>query len=777
MGARLCRRRRAAQKAEKAEKISIAEEKKLMSAKNETLQQDITFMSKVNLFKRLPKDLHPLLVANVLTTNYRSGQTVVKQGDDGDELFIIRSGEVTVQVSKDGKAPKKVASLKAGDYFGERAVIYNEPRGATIVAANAVMAYRLTREKFHELNLEEHVKFAQRKVSGDGAAAIEAKPPAEKTESERRMILAALMANSNLNATVTLEELQAEALSDLMWKQTFEPQQVVITQGNMADYFYIVQDGCFTTQQQKPGAELAQVDQLKPGDCFGELPLLQLRPHQHSVVAKERSCAWVIDRWQFKEILFKVPDSKLMEYISYLDRVSILDALSGEEKTSTAQALTEMSFNKGDVILQQGETGDSFYILFDGEVTVLINGKVVARLEASVEEHTAHHFGEKALISSQPRAATVQVASSQAKVLALDRIAFNALLGSLEDILRAQEDGRSRQTRVNRGLTLKPFQKIFRKDLMGVGLLGVGEFGAVELVAHRRADETFAMKSMSKALLVQKGKQNVALNEKHVLMYVLSPFIVQLFEAYSDSSTLYLLFEAALGGDLHGLYCRKRLYGSERHAAFYTAGSALALHYLHQRRILYRDLRPENILLTQDGNIKLCDFGLAKFVAERTFTNCGIPDYYAPEMVLATGHGLELDWWCFGILLFELMSGKPPFESSNPMQIYVSILHGISKVAMPEGNTRAAGDLIKLLLKKEPLDRLPVKEGFGKLKEQRWFSEISWNSLSELQMDTPYKPNIRHKRDLANFHPRSELVVQPPEYEDDGTGWDANYPT
>ncbi|CAE7946121.1 for, partial [Symbiodinium sp. KB8] len=600
----------------------------------------------------------------------------------------------------------------------------------------------------------------------DGAAAIEAKPPAEKTESERRMILAALMANSNLNATVTLEELQAEALSDLMWKQTFEPQQVVITQGNMADYFYIVQDGCFTTQQQKPGAELAQVDQLKPGDCFGELPLLQLRPHQHSVVAKERSCAWVIDRWQFKEILFKVPDSKLMEYISYLDRVSILDALSGEEKTSTAQALTEMSFNKGDVILQQGETGDSFYILFDGEVTVLINGKVVARLEASVE------------------------------VLALDRIAFNALLGSLEDILRAQEDGRSRQTRVNRGLTLKPFQKIFRKDLMGVGLLGVGEFGAVELVAHRRADETFAMKSMSKALLVQKGKQNVALNEKHVLMYVLSPFIVQLFEqdrrvGFSGRTIGHLesgddedpairalrTKEAALGGDLHGLYCRKRLYGSERHAAFYTAGSALALHYLHQRRILYRDLRPENILLTQDGNIKLCDFGLAKFVAERTFTNCGIPDYYAPEMVLATGHGLELDWWCFGILLFELMSGKPPFESSNPMQIYVSILHGISKVAMPEGNTRAAGDLIKLLLKKEPLDRLPVKEGFGKLKEQRWFSEISWNSLSELQMDTPYKPNIRHKRDLANFHPRSELVVQPPEYEDDGTGWDANYPT
>ncbi|CAJ1367350.1 unnamed protein product [Effrenium voratum] len=608
--------------------------------------------------------------------------SVIKQGDPGSELFLIRSGEVTVLVSKDdGRAPKRVASLKAGDYFGERSVVFDEVRGATIVAATAVCLLSLNREKFAELRLEDYVKFADRKT---GVATIEAKPPSEKTESERQLMLSALQESSTLGGkSGSLLESQAEALVDLMWKQTVEARQAVITQGNMADYFYIIQAGSFALQEGGIPKEV-----LKPGDCFGELPLLQLRPHQHSVAAKDRSTVWVIDRWQFKNILFKVPEHKVFEYIGYLDRVQILDALSLDEKTFTAQALTEMTFEEGDVILKQGETGDTFYILFDGEVTVLINGNQVARLQASTEELTAHHFGEKALLSSQPRAATVQVTSPQAKVLALDRIAFNQLLGSLEEIIQAQEDGRTRATKNLKGVTAKPFQKIFRKDLVGVGLLGVGQFGAVELVAHKYAEETFAMKSCSKGLLVKTKKKDVVLNEKMALSYVLSPFIIQLFEkTYSDDQTLYLLLEAALGGDLHGLFCRKKLYGSERHVVFYTAGATLALDYLHK---------------------------------------------------------------------FELMAGQPPFESPNPMQIFARILQGLRKA------------------RKEPADRLPVRLGIAKLKDHRFFHDMNWSLLADLKFEAPYKPNVRSKRDLANFHPGNTLPV-PAEYEDDSTFWDKDF--
>ncbi|CAK8995655.1 unnamed protein product [Durusdinium trenchii] len=764
---RCCKRRKTARgsTAEGTKIESLAQEKKRMIEKNIALQEDVIFISQVNLFKRVPKEMHPLLVTSLTSTQFKSGQSVVKQGDQGTELFIIRSGEVTVLVSKDGKAPKRVASLKAGDYFGERAVMFDEPRGATVVAATAATAFSMTKEKFTELNLEDYVKFAQRRTSGP--AAIEAKLPSEKTEADRQMLMEALRKNPNLRQRSEIVEMHGEALIDLMWKQSVEARQVMISQGNMADYFYIIQDGKFAVQ-----SDSITKAALKPGDCFGELPLLQLRPHEHSVLALERSNVWVIDRWQFKNILFKVPEHKLMEYIAYLDRVSLLDALSLEEKTSTAQALTHMHFKMGDVIIQQGETGDSFYILFDGEVQVVINGNTVATLQASIQELTAHHFGEKALMSSQPRAATIRVSSTEAQVLALDRIAFNTLLGSLEEIIRAQEDGKSRQTKAVKGIAIKPFQKIFRKDLVGVGA-----FGAVELVAHRHGEETFAMKSMSKGLLLKAGQRTIAFNEKLILQYLLSPFIIQLFEAYRDEQTLYLLFEAVLGGDLHGLYSRKKLYGNDKHAAFYTASVSLALQYLHKRSIVYRDLHPENILVTNDGNIKLCDFALAKFVAQKTYTICGIQDYFAPEMVLATGHGFPLDWWTLGIFLFELMSGKPPFESSNPMEIYVRILKGLRKVPdLPEMG-RTPADLIKQILRNDPQERLPVRLGFQKLKEHRFFGGINWRLLVDLRFEAPYLPRIRGKRDLANFCPQAEDLPQAPDYEDDGTAWDKDFPT
>merc|ERR1740138_1000483 len=286
----------------------------------------------------------------------------------------------------------------------------------------------------------------------------------------------------------------------------------------------------------------------------------------------------------------------------------------------------------------------------------------------------------------------------------------------------------------------KARDKISRRDLVKIGLLGCGGFGAVELWEHRTTKDTYAMKGLSKGYIVKTGMQDSVMNEKNILMMTNSPFIIKLYECYNGSQTLYFLMEPALGGELYATYNRKGLHGSEKHAKFYSAGTIYAFEHLHERRVIYRDLKPENLLLTEPGRIKLTDMGLAKFVIGKTYTTCGTPDYFAPELIASTGHTNAVDWWTLGILTFELMSGHPPFESAYPMQIYSKVMKGISKVPFPPKCQGNVEELVKSLCKKDPSDRLPMKKGGAqKLKDHKWYSSFDWGAMEGGSLEAPYK--------------------------------------
>jgi cGMP-dependent protein kinase len=423
---------------------------------------------------------------------------------------------------------------------------------------------------------------------------------------------------------------------------------------------------------------------------------------------------------------------------------------------------------------------------------VIKDGKEVARLKADTKAGTAQFFGEKALLENEGRAATVMVVSETAKALALDRESFNLLLGPLSDIIKRNAGGNTsteRKSMVGAGGAKdgpgakkeggKPRgERIARKDLQRIGLLGCGGFGAVELWEHKHSGETYAMKGLSKGYIVKTGMQESVMNEKNILLMTNSTFIIRLFETYNGSQTLYFLLEPALGGELYATYNRKGFHGSEKHAKFYIAGTVFAFEHMHERRIIYRDLKPENLLLTDLGALKLTDMGLAKFVIGKTYTTCGTPDYFAPELIASTGHTNAVDWWTLGILVFELMSGHPPFESAYPMQIYSKVMKGIQKVPFPVKCQGPVGDLIKGLLKKEPSERLPMRPGGVKnLKEVKWYSDFQWKEMENNTLEAPYKPVVKSKKDIANFSARKEDMPKQLEYHDDGSGWDKDFAT
>merc|ERR1719162_2832597 len=390
------------------------------------------------------------------------------------------------------------------------------------------------------------------------------------------------------------------------------------------------------------------------------------------------------------------------------------------------------------------------------------DGAEMAKLNASPARQTAQFFGERALMNSEPRAATVQVTSATAKALALDRDSFDMLLGPLEDVIKRAKDapvvvgGKKKKGHDNPN-DAAGREKILRKDLNKIGLLGCGGFGAVELWEHKKTGETYAMKGLSKGYIVKTGMQDSVMNEKNILMMTNSPFIIKLYECYNGSQTLYFLMEAALGGELYATYNKKGFHGSEKHAKYYIAGTVFAFQHMHERRIIYRDLKPENLLLNEFGHTKLTDMGLAKFVIGKTYTTCGTPDYFAPELIASTGHTNAVDWWMLGILTFELMSGHPPFESAYPMQIYSKVMKGISKVPFPQKCQGNVGDLIKALLKKEPSERLPIRPGgVQNIRNQKWYSGFDWEAHGNGTMDPPYKPVVKNPKDMANFSARKE---------------------
>eukprot|EP01084_Bolivina_argentea_P250830 420440_1 len=214
-------------------------------------------------------------------------------------------------------------------------------------------------------------------------------------------------------------------------------------------------------------------------------------------------------------------------------------------------------------------------------------------------------------------------------------------------------------------------------------------------------------------------------------------FIVAFHRTYKDLSAVYFVLEACLGGDLFTIL-RKRRYLDKPSAQFFSACVVEAFVYMHSKDIIYRHLKPENLLLDNKGYLKLCDFKFAKEVSatDKTFTLCGTADYLAPEILSGKGHGRAVDWWTLGVLIYEMLSGFPPFFDDEPMQTCRKIIRG--RLKFPRFFTSEGTDLIRGLLINKPWRRLGMlKGGAQNIKKHPWFYGFNWNKLCEGTLTAP----------------------------------------
>jgi len=520
---------------------------------------------------------------------------------------------------------------------------------------------------------------------------------------------------------------------------------------------------------------------------FGEMALLYSCPRPATVQAATNSVVWVVDRQSFRDALRQCCLDKVHEYNECLDKVEIFSSLYKEEKEALSEALVEMYFTKGQAVLQSQSRFSALYILYDGEVSVSKDGGPEETLKASPAAHTFHVLGAQSLLDAEAQGPTVLVTSASAKILSLDRDSFTHLLGPLQDIMNGKHQG----IHATLESSSKCGGRIMRKDLRNVGMLGCGGFGMVTLVEHTPTMKSYALKAVSKGYIVDQCMESSVINEKTILTVCDSPFIINLHECYSGKQFLYFLLDVALGGELYALYMHHDLAGDEACAMFYSGSITYALEYLHERHIIYRDLKMENVLLTAEGRLKLTDMGLSKFVLGKTYSTCGTPDYFSPEMIHAVGHTNATDWWAVGIIIFEMMAGYAPFEDDSPWDTYDRILEGISAVQFPPECEGTVGDLICNLLEQEPELRLPMRPGGTQnIKDHPWYASLAfsstaqsgnasfdWAALRNETLAAPFKPDVQNPFDLSNFDDCDfELPIQIP-YVEDSSGWDKDFAT
>uniref|UniRef100_A0A8C1XGU0 Protein kinase C n=1 Tax=Cyprinus carpio TaxID=7962 RepID=A0A8C1XGU0_CYPCA len=280
-------------------------------------------------------------------------------------------------------------------------------------------------------------------------------------------------------------------------------------------------------------------------------------------------------------------------------------------------------------------------------------------------------------------------------------------------------------------------------------MLGKGSFGKVFLAELKGTGQFFAVKALKKDVVLMDDDVECTMVERRVLSLAWEhPFLTHLYCTFQTKENLFFVMEYLNGGDLmfHIQTCHR--FDLPR-STFYAAEIVCGLQFLHSKGIVYRDLKLDNILLDIDGHIKIADFGMCKenmFGEARTCTFCGTPDYIAPEILLGQKYGTSVDWWSFGVLLYEMLIGQSPFHGHDEEELFQSIR--TDDPCYPRWVTRDTNDILVKLFVREPERRLGVK---GNIRQHAFFKDIDWNALEKRQVEPPFRPTVKSAGDCSNF--------------------------
>lgn len=640
------------------------------------------------------------------------GEAPIRQGDTGDAFYVVESGEFDILINGVGK----VATRGPGTSFGEKALLYNCPRAATCQATTEALLWAVDRVTFRHMiaNTEESNVSANK-------SALHVVPLLK-----------------------SLTEAQFNTLARVVQVVEYKPGDVIIKKGDVGDSFYMVKSGdVVCTGIMAAGKAVPDVP-LSAGAYFGERALLKDMPRAANVIATSEVTCLVLGREDFANHL-----GPLMDIIDkslglrVLRCIPALGSLSESQRETAVAKFSTVTFTKGKIVLRAGTRNSTFFVVKDG-VVKSSDGETFA---------AGDYFCEDAL-SRESKAECDYVAVDNVDVFCISKAEFDASLTARAAVIAAKPPPPPEKAVKKRK---KPTIRF--SDLKQRALLGCGSFGRVTLVEHKPTGTPYALKRLQKHQIVKTKQTENIMREKNLMSKCDHPFILQLIATFQDRDCLYMVLELALGGELFSVLANtEEGVVDEPTCLFYSACVLSGLECMHGQNILYRDMKPENMMLDGDGYIKVIDFGFAKEVADRTYTLCGTPEYLAPELVLGKGHGKGVDYWALGILVYEMLCGFTPFadDSGDNMSVCRNICE--EELEIPDHLTDEAASLIEALVNRNVNARLGcLKEGISDIWATPFFSKIDWVALVEKELEAPWVPPLKDPYDTSHFEPEDTM--------------------
>ncbi|XP_078482634.1 cGMP-dependent protein kinase 1-like isoform X2 [Ciona intestinalis] len=645
----------------------------------------------------------------------------------------------------------------------------------------------------------------------------------QKTPEVMKRLRHALMSSKCLSQ---LPEGDVTKLIDVMKYKKINKGERLMQEGTLGQAFYVMNDGECRIYKKSDDVTLTSSTGIpvNPWSVFGDVDVFYHSPRVWSCKCVRQGSVWFVTREEFRAVVSRQDQlSRKKETFFFLKSIPAFQKLERSRLKRIVNCSKLEHYGRGDYVIQQGSIVSFVYVIKEGEVHVsrLIDGTetlqhVLRKGQWFGDVITGKRHPNNVIAASNDTVQCVLIpimevadvrdlmTSSNGDVTDVDSTLAKRFLdldGAGSDVTKSGSSGYGSEG--NSPALLRKFNKrgydvTHRKhfasvaaelsdkglqDFHVVATIGNGAFGLVDLVTlATNPNSAFAVKKMSNQEIVSNEQQNHVTQEKEI-QFVTSqecPFIASLYTSFKDKRYVYFVMEYCAGGELFKLMTSAKSF--DRKAARFYAGCVIeALSYLHSGNIVYRDLKPENLVLDGKGYCKLTDFGFAKKLSKRsglkTFTFCGTPECMAPEAILYKGHSFPVDLWSLGVFIYEIVVGKAPFRNRNKDELGQSILRGVEPKLIAAKEAKRIDDvtvaIVRELCQMRPEDRLGAgRMGIYDVTKHCWFDGFDWELLRQRKMESPWKPQLNSATDIRYFDVYNKT---PASVSGEFPGWDESF--